>query len=329
MKRLRFGRLKLLVQKAAKGYADDNCGQLAAAISYYVLFAIVPLLIFLAAVFGLLMRNTDLQEEVIDRVADAVPLDDVEGRDFVTDTVRGVTAASAPLGVVGVLGAGWSASVMFGAVRKALNIVWDTDVRRPLVQQKLLDLGMVAGLGLLLGLSVAGTAALRTLRSLSDDALGPVSESTNILWDIVPFVLPAFVSFVVFLLIYRFVPNVQNRIGDVWPGALFAAVAFEVLKNVFAVYVANFRSYDAVYGVLGGVLLFLTFTYLTSSILLLGGELAAEYPRVMRGAYDAEQALEPADERSLRTKAFDFVRGLFVRGARKPAEAPRRGDVPR
>ncbi|MCH7719340.1 MAG: YihY/virulence factor BrkB family protein, partial [Chloroflexi bacterium] len=235
----------------------------------------------------------------------------VRSNNAVIDTIRGVSQVSGALTIVGLVGMAWSASAMFGAIRKSLNIAWDTDVHRPVVQQKLIDLGMVLGLGMLLAASVAGTAALRTFRALSDDALGPLSTGTGFFWSVLPFLLPAVFSFTVFMLVYRYVPNVAATFRDVWPGALLATLLFELLKNAFALYVANFNSYAGAYGALGGILLFLLWTYLTSNILLIGAELASEYPRVLRGDYDEADA-QPKESRSIQETARRALRGLFL-----------------
>ena len=78
---------------------------------------------------------------------------------------------------------------------------------------------------------------------------------------------------------------VPVRFRDVWLGAVVAAVLFEALKNGFAFYVANFHTYDLLYGSLGGILLFLTGVYFTSAILLIGGEMAAAMPGLGAGAF--------------------------------------------
>ena len=305
-------RLWLLTRRTFWKYSADNCSQLAAAISYYVLFSLVPLAIFLASVFGIVMRDDDLETKVIDRVTDAIAFDEENGREFVSNTVHGVTRASGALGAVAIAAGAWSGAAVSGAIRRSLNIVWNTDTKRPFVQQKLVDLSMVLGLGLLLGASGAATIALRTIREVSDDLLGPLSRETGLFWEVVPFLVPGVLSFVTFLLIYRYVPNVRHRFADVWPGALLAALLFEGMKNGFAIYVAHFRAYDAIYGVLGGVLLFLTWTYLSASILLLGGEVASLYPRLVSGELEREAQAAPADPRSRYEKTRDFVRGLFV-----------------
>ena len=364
--------LWLLIRRTVQEYGDDNCSHMAAAISYYVLFSIIPLAIFTVSIFGLVVRDADLQQDVADEIVDfinveagapvfesdeqaiqarygtaALPeveqalerLSDAEAEQLaaelnagdtvvlagrmlssdeltvrsdnaVTDVIKGVSGVSAPLTLIGLVGMAWAASAMFGAIRKSLNIAWDTDTRRPVVQQKLIDLGMVLGLGVLMGLSVAGTATLRTLQALSDDKLGPLSEGTGFFWSVLPLFLPAFFTFMVFLLMYRYVPNVKSPFRDVWPGAVLATVLFELLKNLFALYITKRGSNSGAYGALGGILLFLLWTYLTSNILLIGAELAAEYPRVLRGDYDEQEASSGGPP--LRETVRKAVRGLFL-----------------
>ena len=98
--------------------------------------------------------------------------------------------------------------------------------------------------------------------------------------------VPAMFSFGAFVVLYRFVPNAPIKIGDVWPGALVAAIFFEVIKNGFSFYLANFGRYDVIYGSLGAVVAFLFWMYLAAVVLLLGAEVASEYPRVRSGKYD-------------------------------------------
>jgi len=257
--------LWLLVKRTAQEYGDDNCSHMAAAISYYFLFSIIPLTIFTVSIFGLIVRDDDLQQDLAEEIVDfmsveeGVPLltpdeeaiaqaygqpaveevqlaidglSDVEFEEFaaeldagrtitlagralgpdelsvradnlVTETLDGVADVSGALAIVSLAGMAWAAAAMFGAVRKSLNIAWDIEVHRPVVQQKLVDLSLVMGLGVLLGASVAGTAALRTLQALSDDALGPLSGSGGLFWAVLPLFLPAIFTFVVFVLISR------------------------------------------------------------------------------------------------------------------------------
>lgn len=300
---MRSKRFWMLAKLTARKYSADNCSQMAAAISYYVLFAVVPLAIVLASVFGFVVRDRDIREDVVQRVVDETAFGGAEGEQFVSDTVQGVSRVSAALSIVGLIGMAWSVSAMAGAVRRSLNAVWGVTAPQPPVQQKLIDLAMILGLGILLAASIAGTGALQALRRV-----GPMADG-GVLWTLPSLALPAAVTFVAFLGMYRYLPAKRQTFRAIWPGALVATVLFELLKNGFALYVAYFNNFDVVYGSLGAIMLFLLWTYFASSILLLGGVLAVEYGRLPPVAYSDQPA---GAGQSFPQQVRHYVRGLFL-----------------
>ncbi|MFQ6019961.1 MAG: YihY/virulence factor BrkB family protein [Dehalococcoidia bacterium] len=316
--------LLTLARRSVQEFFDDNCTQMAAAISYYVLFSLFPLLIFLVAVLGLVLRDSDLQREVIDAVVEFIPLSEMEGKDEVTNAVEAITGvASGALTVFGLVGLAWSGSNMFSVIRRSLNTAYDLEYKRPFVQAKLLDLAMVIGVGFFFMTSIGATAFLRSVRQFSEDipALGDAAETAGFVWVAASFAVPFLLSFVAFSVLYWIVPATRVRLRDVWPGALVAAVLFEVGKTGFAFYLENFSNYDLVYGSLGAVVAFLTWTYISAMILLFGAEVASEYPRVRAGLYEEERA--PKERLSWRQRVRAAVRGLFV----GPEEGPSDGDA--
>jgi membrane protein len=259
---------------------------MAAAISYYALFSLFPLLIFMVSMFGIFLQSGSLQKDLIDKVLEFIPLTSDKGRNEVTNAIDAVAGISIPLSIVGLLGLAWSASAMFGAIRTSLNIAWDIETSRHFVKQKLADLAMVAAVGAFFLLSIGTTALLRATQEASSDILGPLSSNTALFWRVVPNLMPAIFSFGAFIAVYRFVPNAPTKTGDIWPGALVAAIFFEIIKNGFSFYLANFGRYDVVYGSLGAVVALLFWMYLSAVVLLFGAEVASEYPRVRSGKYD-------------------------------------------
>lgn len=310
MPALRF--LWTLARRSAQEFMEDNCSQMAAAISFYVLFSLFPLLIFLVGLLGLVLQSRDLQEELIDAVVDFLPLSEVEGRNDVTEAVRGVAGvASGVLGLFGLIGMAWSGSNVFGVIRRSLDTAFDLDRKRPFVQQKLLDLAMVLGVGIFFLASIGATAFLRTVREFSDDIayLGDAAERAGFAWDAGSILIPFVLSFIAFFVLYSAVPSRRQRPQDVWPGALLAAVLFEAGKAGFVVYVQNFGRYDLVFGSLGGVAAFLFWVYISANILLFGAEVASEYPRLRRGEFEG-----PTEEhkRPLLETARRALRGLLL-----------------
>jgi membrane protein len=279
-------RLLILTVRSIQEFGADRCTHMAAAISYYALFSLFPLLIFMVSIFGIFLQSSSLQEDLIDKVLEFIPLTSDEGRNEVSQAIGGIAGISIPLSIVGLLGLAWSASALFGAIRTSLNVAWDIETSRHFVKQKLLDLGMVAGVGVFFLLSIGTTGLLRTTQEASSDILGPLSSNTAVFWRTIPYLMPAIFSFGAFMVLYRLVPNAPIKIGDIWPGALIAAISFEIIKNGFSFYLANFGRYDVIYGSLGAVVALLFWMYLSAVVLLFGAEVASEYPRVKSGKYD-------------------------------------------
>jgi membrane protein len=306
--------LLALARRSVQEFFADNCTQMAAAISYYVLFSLFPLLIFTVAVLGLVLRGSDLQEQFIDQVLEFIPLSEEEGQGEVAEAVGGIAGvASGALTFFGLIGLAWSGSNMFGVIRRSINAAYDLEYHRPFVPAKLLDLAMVMGLGFFFMISIAATAFLRTVRQFSEDipALGDAAEAAGIVWWVATYAVPFSLSFAAFAVLYWIVPATKVRLRDVWPGALVGAALFEVGKTGFAFYVENFANYGLVYGSLGAVVALLFWTYISSMILLFGAEVASEYPRLRRGEY--VEAKSPTARVPWRQGVRAAVRGLFVR----------------
>jgi len=266
-----------LFRRALSQFAEDHGTLLAAAIAFYALFSFLPLVTLTLAVLGFVMRDPASQQGAVDHLLQLLPLQSGPGENLILDSVRGLAKESPGLTAIGLLGLAWSASGMFGAIRSALNIAWGAEPRHGLIGQKLADIAAVFGLGLLLLLSMTASIALHLIQGYSLQFGGGGLVPLDRLWLVIGLAAPALVSYIAFLLLYRNVPNVKHRASDVWPGALVAGVLFELGKHAFAFYVSHFNRYQHVNGALGGVMLFMLWTYVASIIMLFGAEVASEY----------------------------------------------------
>lgn len=244
---------------------DDGCPQLAASISYHVLFSIFPLAIVAGGVSGIVLSATGSKSSAVDDVARNLPLS-ASGQDQLRQLLLGATGHLAAVGLVGVVGLVYSASGMMAAIRSALNEAWDVEERRPFLRGKLVDIGLVA------------VMAPVALASLGVTILLHVVAGGG--WLAFSFAAPLLLALGVVLFLYRVVPAAEVRIADAWPAALLVAALFTGLENGFAFYVSRFGHYNAIYGSLGGVIAFMFFVYLSSQLFLLGAEVASEWPRV-------------------------------------------------
>jgi membrane protein len=313
--RLRLARARLgrLAERSVAEFFDDGCPQSAAAIAYYALFSLFPLVILVVVAFGLVLDDDDAREQVVDFLLDRLPLQPGRGQTDLEQLLRGVTRNGGTLGVVGLLGLLFSASGLMGAIRNALNKAFDATEhrRRPPLQGKALDVLLVFFAGAMIAVSLALTIVTRLAAQASArlDELGAAGETIGSALLSVGQLAPVLLSFAVFSFLYVAVPTRKVRWREVWPGALLAAVGYEVAKTGFSVYLANFGDYSAVYGSLGAIVAFLVFVLLAAMVFLLGGEVAAEWPRVKR----AEEADLLAPGEPLRRRLVRLLRGLVVR----------------
>ena len=322
-------RSRILVFRTVKAFFEDGCSQRAAALSYYVLFSLFPLLIFSVAIIGLFLQDESLQQDLVNEIMDNIPLSQEEGRDDVTQALDNVTSGqSGAIGLVGLIGLAWSGSALFGVLRSSLNVVFEAEQSRPLLIQKLVDLGIVLSFTPFFVLSIAATSLLRIARRTSEDLalVGDAARALGFGWEIVAFLTPILISFVAFFLVYWLVPARRFQPRYIVPGALLAAVLFEVVKVGFTIYLENFSNYDVVFGSLGAVVAFLFWVFLSANTILLGAELASELPGVAGGLYD-QPSRPSGPQRSLGEKVLRLARGLVLRQpTEKAATENTRGD---
>jgi membrane protein len=277
MKRPRssLGSLAAVVGSALRNFSTDHGSQAAAAIAYYSLVSVMPLLLFLVGVGGLLLQRTDFQNAAVDAALRYIPGQAEQLRPLLESVLAGVAGKQgAALSLVALLGALWTASAVFGQIRLSLNVAFHVSHQRPPVQQKLIDLGMVFVTGLLLVLAIGVTAVLQFVGNL-----GAVRALPAVVWGAVTFLAPLILVVVAFLLLYWLVPARRLRLGQVGPAAVAAAVLFQAVEFAFTFYLAHFAHYGVIYGSLGALVAILFWVYLEALILILGAELAAESSR--------------------------------------------------
>jgi len=294
-----------VIGRAIKNFAEDRGTQMAAAISYYTLFSLLPLLILTVAVFGLLLRDVDLQQRVINALTDAVPIPTGD----VTTAVEG-TARNAPqLALASLLAVIWTAGALSASLRTALNVAFEARRSRPALRGKLIDYALLPILGLPVLGSVVISAGWQIIRKRVEDL--PLASDFVWVWEIATISTSMVLAFVAFSLLYWLAPNRTVRFRYLWPGALFAAAAFEGLKYGFTFYLANFANYDQVYGTLGSVVVLLFWVFLSANILILGAEISNEVPHVLY-EHPRHGRVQGREDRSWVSAGWKIVRWFLL-----------------
>ncbi len=261
----RFAAIRLLFA-TFRGLGAHDATHLAAGVAYFALLSIFPLLLGLIAILGLFLPSESVQADIFDFVERNIP----GSINVVERSIDDVIEFRGPVGLIGLFSLLWMGSVMFGAVTRGINRAWGIRQDRPYHIKKLRDLGMTLGLGLLILLSIALSSLFSIMRSTD---LNLPHGLINILAILIGFL----VSLALFLLAYRFIPNTTVIWRYVWPGALLAAILFEIAKNLFIIYLAHFARYELIYGSLASLIIFLVWIYISALILIFGAEFTSRY----------------------------------------------------
>ena len=261
------------VKEVWLAYGKDNGSVAAAGVAFYLLLSMVPLLLFLISVVAYF--TTPAQAESL-----AIHLSHSFGRgiggalrvEFLSVIqLRGLlTGVSLLLGL-------WSGSQVFVVMELALDQIWDVIDRRPFWIRYSIALLMVLVSGALMACAIGLTYLLRTLGRLGIPVALQQHHLHSPLWisALVTWILPLVIATIAFALMYRFLSARKVSWAMALPGALIAAVAWELVLQAFSWYTASYANYSRLYGSLSSlVLLMLWFDYSTQ-ILLLGAECSA------------------------------------------------------
>ena len=269
---------RFTAKAAVAEFQRDQCTDLAAALTYYSVLSVFPAmlaLVSLLGVFGQGKETTDAMLDLLDQLGQGEIAAQLKEP---IDAMVQSQAAGVAL-VIGVGGALWSASGYVGAFGRSMNRVYQVQEGRPVWKLRpvvlLVTLGLVVMAALvLLGLVVSGPIA-RTL----GDAIG-FGQQTAQIWDWAKWPVILAIVIVMVAVLYYATPNVkQPKFRWVSVGSAVAIGIWVLASLGFGFYVGNFGNYNALYGSLGGVIVFLLWLWLTNLALLFGAEIDAELER--------------------------------------------------
>jgi len=248
----------------------------AAAMSYFGLMTLFPALLLLFALSNRLAAGTQMLAHVVQVYPGSSK--------FLHETVQSLSGISTGIMLSCGLIVMWAGSWVFAVVERALNRIWGT-MPRTFLHGRALTLGMIGIVGLLLSVSVMVTSILLALQEIAG-RLSPrqlenyrlLSSVGSVFWQIVFALVSLLVTFTLFAIVYRFMPNAHVAVRDVIPGAVIAGLLWEGAKYVFA-WSLNYLDYNQIYGSVGAVVAVLVWGYVSSLVLLLGAQLTSVFHR--------------------------------------------------
>jgi len=269
------GRLGIL-KDAIDSFNEARGSEASAGMAYYAIFSLFPLLLALVAVGSLVLDRQQIMAQVISLVSQVFPI----SRGVIKENLQQVVRLRGAVGLIGLAGAFWSATNVFTVLSRNINRAWTDAEPRNLLESRLVALAMVGVLVLLLGLSVASTAAFNILSRLQVPLGGGVSIYQTPLWTIGSALVPWLFVFLLFLSLYRWVPNEHVPWSAAFWTALVVAAAWQIGARAFAWYVGSgLARYQLVYGSLGAIVALMAWIYLGSWLTFFGAHLGAALTR--------------------------------------------------
>jgi membrane protein len=305
-KRMEHGSWRAVVKRSVAEFRDDNLTDWAAALTYYGILAIFPAILAVVSILGLIGSNAT--QPLLDNLAAVAP---GPAQEMLTSAVGNLQESRGAAGlmlIVGLALALWSASSYVAAFMRASNDIWDVEEGRPI--WRTLPTRVLTTLALLLMLAAVAVGVTFTggLAEAAGEVLGVEGTALDV-WDIVKWPVIILAVMTMLALLYWAAPNVKHP-GFRWisPGSVIGVTLWIIASAGFAFYVANFSSYNATYGALGGVIVFLIWLWITNIAVLLGAEVNAEIEREHRidqgmRPVEREPFLEPRDTRKMEVES--------------------------
>ena len=276
--------IKLAV-RTVKELIEDDATHMAAAISYYTMLSMFPLIVGLISVLSFFWHDQAVQGLIITWASGFLP----ESEAFIRDSVEQIVKTRGAIGVFALIGLFWTGSAIFGGITRSINRAWDVHADRPIYLSKARQLVMAFMTGLLFLASMTINAFVGFTQELELPLPGVLVSNISVA---MLYAGSFALIFIVFLTLYKYVPNAKTYWNEVWVGALVAAALFEITEYVFIQYLSRFAGFDNVYGVfLAPVIVILLWSYVVGLILILGAEISSEYGRLKRGLERGRVAL--------------------------------------
>ncbi|WP_406224040.1 YihY/virulence factor BrkB family protein [Streptomyces canus] len=282
-----------------KEFKKDELTDRAAALTYYGILALFPALLALISLLGIVGQSAS--QQVLDNIQKLAP---GAARDVLSNAVKqmqGNAGIGSVMAIVGLVLAVWSASGYVAAFIRSANAVYDVPEGRPVWKVLPVRVGVTAVLMVLAVISAVIVVFTGSLAKQIGSALG-VGDTALTVWSIAKWPVLAVLVTTMIAILYWATPNARVR-GFRWitPGSFLALVIWMVASAGFALYVANFASYNKTYGTFAGVIIFLVWLWITNLAILLGLEFDAELhrQRAVAGGHPAEQEpyVQPRDTR--------------------------------
>lgn len=271
--------IKYLIMQSFKEWQADKASRLAAALAYYTVFSIPPLLTIALAIAGQLFGRQAAREELMQQSKALVGTTGAQAIEQILENASQPEASSIAA-IIGVAVLLFGASGVFLQLQEAMNTIWNvqTDPDRGIIgtiKDRFLSFSMVVGVGFLLLVSLVISSMLSSLNNFIQ-AIGLQMLAIGSLAQLLNFTLSFTIITILFALIFKVIPDIEIAWRDVWVGAVVTALLFSIGEWALSYYLAHMAP-ESTYGAAGSLIVLLLWVYYSAQILFLGAEFTQVY----------------------------------------------------
>lgn len=269
--------ISTLIKVTIKSWSDDYAPSMGAALSYYTLFSVAPLLLIVIAIAGMVFGAEAARGEIFLQLQGLLGQPSAQAIQGVLESVNQPAQGMAAT-IVGVILLGIGATTVFAELQDALDRIWRAPARTnisgilALIRSRLLSFGMILGIGFLLIVSLVLSAAVAALGKW----WGSAFTGLELLLQALNFLLSFVLTSAVFAMIYKFMPRVHIHWKDVWVGAIVTALLLAVGKLLISIYIGKSGVVSG-FGAAGSLVMVLVWVYYSAQLFLLGAEFTWVY----------------------------------------------------
>lgn len=265
-------RLFVIIADSIRAFSYDNCLTMAAAISFYALFSLLPLMFLLFAFIGsILGTETQLFERILEFVKDSLPY----LSDSIVEDIKGLIANRKVFGWIGIITLIWSAEFVILAIRDAMNLIFGEAEKMGFIKTRIVVWGVFfiwcAVFLISIGLPIAADILGRVKIAVFDiDISYYVAKSITF-----KYFLPVVIMIIAVAFIFKIMAGKNIKARHAILGSIIFSVLWEAAKHLFALYLAHFGSFNKMYGSLGAIMIMLLWIFYSAVILLFSAEFIA------------------------------------------------------
>lgn len=269
-----------LLKLTYQGWKEDRASRLAAALAYYTIFSLAPMLVIVIAVAGLIWQRDAVQQAVMNQIGGLVG---EQGTEFVSGLLEGASnpAQGIIATIIGIITLLFGALGVFNALHEALNTIWEVKEEetkgfwnsiKKVIMSRFLSFTMILGIGFMLLVSLVISASITALGTW----IGGLLPFHEFILQVINLVISIGIITVFFALIFKVLPDADIAWRDVWIGAFFTAVLFSIGKTLIGLYLGS-SAVASSFGAAGSLVLLLLWIYYSAQILFFGAEFTQVY----------------------------------------------------